>query len=129
MRGMEHRAAPRRRRGSAHVADKTVSSALSGDLAPQADPKCNRVRSLLESAVRARPISGPHRRAKRATSSVFTSWCSESYEGPLPRTESRTSVIGRESGSEEEMTTVVGVGARAQLTSTEANNRPGNSPK
>ena len=41
------------------VADKTGRSALSGDLAPQADPKCNRVRSLLESAVRARESPAP----------------------------------------------------------------------
>ena len=36
------------------VADKAGRSALSGDVAPQGDPKCKRVRSLLESAVRAR---------------------------------------------------------------------------
>ena len=36
------------------AADKAGRSALSGDLAPQGDPKCKRVRGLLESAVRAR---------------------------------------------------------------------------
>ena len=51
------------------VADNAGRSALSGDLAPQGDPKCKRVRSLLESAVRApdfRPYRGALQRLPRA---------------------------------------------------------------